>query len=117
MRTIPRAALVLENKNPKIPYVPTEASMTCKLGNEPFQTEIVEVEKGQRYEILLKVVSPPKLKTFKGDLLIKADSPTLPELKIGFAGIWGGATAPAEPAKAPEPAKTPAKPTGGDNGH
>jgi len=90
--------LLLENKNRKVPYVPREATIVSKLGSEPYATEIVELEKGQRYEVKIKVVSAPRTKAFSGDLFIRSDSPTVPELKISFSGIWNGP--PAE-AKAP----------------
>jgi hypothetical protein len=97
--------LVFENQNPKTPWIPIEAKIVAKLGSEPFATEIVELEKGQKYQLKIKVVAAPKAKAFKGELHVKAESVSLPELKIAFSGIWAGPNA--TPATAP--AETPAK--------
>jgi hypothetical protein len=83
-----------ENRNRAVPYLLKEAAVESPLGAEPFETEIVELEKGQSYEVKLKVVAPPRTKMFRGKLVLRADSPTLPELKLDFSGIWQAAPAP-----------------------
>ena len=92
---------VFENKNPGVPYVPKEAKVVSKVGAEAFTTEIVELEKGVRYELKLKMPSA-SMRLFKGEIRILADHATLPELKIGFTGQWMG------PLPSPAPAQKPA---------
>ncbi len=93
--------VLLENKNPKVPYKATGASITSRLGTESFAAELITIEEGQKYEVKLKVIKPPRSKAFSGELLIAADSPTLPLLKIKFSGIWSGPIAPGGVPSAP----------------
>ena len=104
--------VVLENKNPKVPYKATGATITSRLGTESFAAELITIEEGQKYEVKLKVIKPPKSKAFSGELQIAADSPTLPLLKIKFSGIWSGPITPGgDPT--PPPATAPAAPADG----
>lgn len=95
--------IVFENKNRAVPWRLTSATVSSRIGSEPFATEITTLEEGQRYEVKLKVVSAPKSKSFAGDLVIAADSKTVPQLKLKFSGIWSGNVGPT-PATAPAPA-------------
>ncbi len=108
-------SLTLENGNPKVPYVPTSVQIVSPVGNEPYELELVEVEKGQRYVVTIHVVKPPKTRAFKGQLVIQADHPTVPELKIGFTGIYAAGVPAAPQGGAPPPDSK--KDGGGNGGH
>ncbi len=112
-------SIMLENKNPKVPYKATGVTITSRLGTEAFAAELITIEEGQKYEVKLKVIAAPKSKAFSGELAIAAESPTLPLLKIKFSGIWSGniagGTTPVPAAPAPAPA-TPAVPAGDGGG-
>jgi hypothetical protein len=90
--------IVLENKNPKVPWVLTGVKVSSRIGTEPFATEILTIEEGQKYEVKFSVVAPPKTKTFSGDIEINADSAASPKLKLRFIGTWSGNVPLAEPA-------------------
>ncbi len=79
-----------ENKNPALPWKLTGATVTSRIGTEPFAVEWKTIEEGQKYEVTLKVVDAPKIKSFNGELEITAESATVPLLKIKFSGIWAG---------------------------
>ncbi|MBM4015821.1 MAG: DUF1573 domain-containing protein [Planctomycetes bacterium] len=90
--------IVLENKNPKVPWKLTGAKVTSRIGSDPFAVECVTLEEGQRYEVKFSVIAPPKTKSFAGEIEISADSATAPKLKLKFSGIWAGNVPPTDPA-------------------
>ncbi len=90
--------IVLENKNPKVPWKLTGAKVNSRIGSEPFAVELVTLEEGQRYEVKFSIIAPPKTKSFAGEIEISADSATVPKLKLKFSGIWAGNVPLAEPA-------------------
>jgi hypothetical protein len=83
-------SIILENRNTAIAYVPTRATVESRLGDEPFATEIVPLEAGNRYEVKLKIVKEPPTPAISGELVITSDHPTVKELRIKFSGFWRG---------------------------
>ena len=83
-------SILFENKSPGLPWIPREVTITSRQSADPFAAEIVELEKGMRYEIKLKIVKPPQFKSFSGELHVLSDCPSLPEAVIKFSGLWSG---------------------------
>lgn len=83
-------SIILENRNSAIAYVPTKATVESRLGDEPFATEIVPLDAGNRYEVKLKIVKEPPTPAISGELVITSDHPTVKELRIKFTGFWRG---------------------------
>ena len=80
---------LITNHNPDIPYVPTAVQVVPDSGDSsPYETEIVEIEPGLRYELIFRVVKAPPMKFFRGKILVDSEHPSLPQQKLIFQGIY-----------------------------
>ncbi len=82
-------AIEIVNGDPAVPYRVTavEVESTYK---SSFATEIVEVEAGIRYRVLVRAAETLSARFFNGSVIIRADHPTLPEKKIPLVGQVSG---------------------------
>lgn len=81
--------IVVENRDPSTPYIPTAVHFEATPSAEPFSAEIIEIERGVRYEILLKVdPHQENIRYFSGQAQIESDHPSLPHARIHFSGYF-----------------------------
>jgi len=82
--------LTIENGDPRIPYLLSDAQLKeCRPTSEGFVAEVVEIEKGMKY--VVKVTAPATLgKTtyFQGDLVLSATHPDVPLHKVRYRGWY-----------------------------
>ena len=79
------------NHNPDIPYIPTSVEVQPTLGdNSAFETEIVELEPGVRYEVVFRVKGKPSIRYMRGHLIVHSDHPQVREKRLEYNGIYRG---------------------------
>ncbi len=80
----------IDNHNPAVPYVPSAVRVEAKTGAELYEAEIIPVEEGSKYEVVLKLKEKPRLRFLKGQLVVISDHPMLPEQVLDFSGLYQG---------------------------
>ena len=79
------------NHNPEVPYRPTELKLSSRTSPDAIHAELVTIQEGIEYEVLVKLVKAPPLAFFDGAIEVLApDYSALQTMKLTMRGNYSG---------------------------